>query len=278
MNVSVLIVSHNTRSDLQRCLESLLHTGARPRDIWVADNASTDGSRELLEQAQFAGIRVQAHNRNLYYAAAVNRLAADADGDFLLLLNPDTEPNFEALLRLLTHFEADAQCVAVAPQLRAPDGHIQASCRRLPDAWTPWREFVRALGGRGSHWKMADFDHASERYVEQPMFSCIWISRRAWIDVGGLDEAYPLFFNDVDWCSRAREQGGRIRFDPSVAVPHGLGGTTRRYPWRRHWYAHAGFARYVCGLRSSFAGRCAGLAGVVMWFVLRFPGAFLTRR
>jgi GT2 family glycosyltransferase len=275
VTTAILIVSHNTRDDLKRCLDALLRTGASAEQIFVFDNGSTDGTADMLRRA-YRGVHTILHVANLYYAEAVNRLAAAAATDYLLLLNPDTEPDYLALANLLPCFADHPRRAAVAPQLRYPDGRVQPSCRRLPDSLTPWREMIRALGGRGSYWKMSDFDHCSRRRVDQPMFSCLWIDRRAWDALGGLDTAYPLFFNDVDWCARARRAGFDLLFEPAVRVTHRLGGTTSRYPWRRHRHAHHGFARYILCSEDGWLHKLVGLSGVAVWFVLRLPGVLVS--
>jgi len=274
VRTAVLVVSHNTCADLRRCLASLTASGAAPEEIWVGDNASGDETREML-RTEFPDVHTIEFNRNYMYARAVNALWRVADPEWALLLNPDTECDYAALRRLCVHFDRDPDLAAVTPQLRYADGRVQFSCRHLPDAATPWREAVSVLMRRRSHWKMAGFDHRVARDVLQPMFSCIWIRRAAWRRVGELDPAYPLFFNDVDWCARARHAGLRIHFDPDVAVVHHVGGTTRRYPIRRLWHAHRSFARYLWRNRRGFPSASAGVLGVWLTYLVRWPGALL---
>ena len=268
MKTAVLIVAHNTREDVVACVEALLSSGAGHESIYVADNGSTDHTADLIAQ-RFPGIRIIANPDNRYYAEATNQLLALADADYYLLLNPDTRPDFGALQTLLDRFAADSKLAAVAPQLRYPDGRIQISCRRFPDWRTPWREVLHAGRAGKSSWKMGDFDHRSARPVDQPMFSCIWIAGGALSEVGDLDEDYPLFFNDVEWCWRARQSGFDICFDPRVAVWHALGGTTRSYPWRKLVFSHSGFARFLWRRRQGSWSGIAGVVGVWMAFPCR---------
>jgi len=265
---AVLIVAYNTKADVQACLRSLLASGAAAGDIYVADNASRDGTANAVAE-EYSGVHLVRNDQNLYYARATNQLLDAVDADFYLLLNPDTRPDFKALTSLLGRFQAAEGIAAVAPQLRFPDGRVQPSCRRLPDAWTPWRELFAAVFGTDSHWKMSDFDHRSPRIVEQPMFSCIWISRAALADVGHLDSAYPLFMNDVDWCRRAHERGWKIWFEPSVAVEHARGGTTGRYRWRRLWHSHRSLARYIWRNQGNAASAVIGVGGAWLSLVPR---------
>ena len=270
MKTAVLIVNYNTRDDLRACLHSLLSTGAPAQSIYVADNASTDGSWEML-QAEFPQVRSIRNSRNRYYAEANNQLWDRSDSDWTLLLNPDVVCNFTDLLTLPAKWDSDPRCAAVAPQLRFFDGRIQPSCRRLPDALTVWREAWSTLAGKPSLWKMGDFDHRSPRAVLQPMFSCIWIRRSAWHRVGDLDPRYPLFFNDVDWCRRALSRDLQIQFDTSVAVLHRHGGSTGRYPVLKLWQSTVSFAGTIRSSASALPARLIGHLGLALSFVVRLP-------
>jgi len=272
MNAATLIVSYNTREDLRACLRSLLASGAPPASIYVADNASTDGSFEMLLQ-EFPQVHSVRNRRNLLYAEAMNRLLAVSRSDWVLLLNPDVICHYDELVLLCESWQPDTKCAAVAPQFRYFDGRIQPSCRRLPDALEPWREAWGRLLRRSSVWKMGDFDHRSARTVEQPMFSCIWIRRSVLSVVGDLDPRYPLFFNDVDWCCRALAKGYEIQFDPSVAVLHKHGGTTNLYPIRKLYQSNRSFARHIWTSSETRPVQVCGLLGLGLSFVLRLPMA-----
>lgn len=272
MSAVTLIVVHNTPADLRACLRGLLESGAPEESVFVADNASTDGMRSPLER-EFPRVVWQRHARNLLYARALNGLLAVSESDWVLLLNPDVRARYGELLSLCERWHGDPRCAAVAPQCRYFDGRVQPTCRRLPDALTVWRELSCYLLKRPSQWRMDDFDHRSPCAVAQPLFSCLWIRRSALAVVGDLDEHYPLFFNDVDWCRRALAKGYEIRFDPSVAVLHRLGGTTRAYPLRKLNHSHRSFARYVWNLDSFLGWRLLGLLGIALAYVCRAPAA-----
>jgi N-acetylglucosaminyl-diphospho-decaprenol L-rhamnosyltransferase len=276
MTYDILVVSYNTRDDTVACLRSLLKTGARPDAIHVADNGSQDGTAERI-RSEFPGVQLHVFDSNLYYARAMNHLIGCSTAPYILVLNPDVVCDMSRLAALSDHFASDPDLVALAPQLRFPDGRVQASCRRLPNAATPWQEIASLLFHKPSRWKMGDFDHRSQADVEQPMFSCLWIRRSAFSTFGTLDESYPLFFNDVEWCRRVRAAGKRIRFDPAVAVSHLQGGTTRRYPLRKLWHAHRSFATYIAR-HSSVPGAIVGNLGVWLTFLARLPFYGLSRR
>lgn len=268
-DVAVLIVSHNTCDDVQHCLQALLDTGAQEDAIAVADNGSVDGTVEMIRR-RYPKLSLIANRQNLMYARATNQLIEATQSRYVILLNPDTRPDYAALCRLTSHFSDTPQLAAVVPQLRDPQGGIQWSCRRFPTSATPWLELWSALTGRPSRWKMTTFNHESRELVLQPMFSAIVVSRRAWTDIGGLDSDYPLFFNDVEWCYRAFTSGRQILFDPAVQVEHARGGTTRKYPWRKLWHSHMSFARFLWRTRTDSLIALWGVAGV--WLALGARG------
>lgn len=233
MKLSVIIVNWNTAALLRACLLSLrkavteLAGGA---EVIVVDNASSDGSAAMV-RGEFPEVRLIANDRNAGYAAGNNQGLRMAQGEAVLLLNPDTEVPAGALERLLNVLEAHPDVGAVAPRLIGPDGRPQASVRGFPAPGALLAECLglaalfprsRRLGSyRLRHWPLDD-----ERDVDQPMMSCLLIRRQALDDVGLLDEAFPIFFNDVDWCYRARQRGWRIRFTPRVDVLHHGGAST----------------------------------------------------
>lgn len=267
-NVVVLIVSHNSRELVQRCLQALHDSGAPDDAIAIADNASTDGTVEMIRQ-HFPSLRLIENRVNLMYAEATNQLIEATQSRHIILLNPDTQPDYAKLCTLTSHFSDSPELAAVAPQLRGPRGDIQWSCRRFPTSATPWLEMWSALTGRPSHWKMTSFAHDSKTFVLQPMFSAIVISRNAWTAIGGLNKDYPLFFNDVEWCERAYESGWQILFDPAVSVMHVHGGTTRKYPWRRLWHSHMSFSLFLWRARTNTVLALGGMTGVWLAFGVR---------
>lgn len=267
-NAVVLIVSHNTCDLVQRCLQALHDSGAPDDAIAIADNASTDGTVEMIRK-HYPALRLIENRSNLMYSEATNQLIEATQSRYIILLNPDTQPDYTALCRLLSHFSDSPELAAVAPQLRGPRGDIQRSCRRFPTSATPWLEVWSALTGRPSHWKMTTFEHDSKEFVLQPMFSAIVISRNAWTAIGGLNTDYPLFFNDVEWCERAYKSGWQILFDPAVFVVHTHGGTTLKYPWRKLWHSHISFARFLWRTRTNLAFALWGIAGVWLAFGVR---------
>ncbi len=282
--ISFLIPTWNGASILERCIEAACAAGqGLDYEVVVCDNGSRDETPQLLERLQGRIPRLRwFHNQeNLMFARAVNQLAAAARGEHLLLLNNDVFLEPGAVRAMLDELEHGERVGAVAPQLRYPDGRVQPSCRRLPTIPRMWVDGLRLhplFPGRG--WKMQEFDHRFRRAVEQPMMSALLIRGGCWRDVGPLDEGFPLYFNDVDWCKRALERGWEIVFTPAARGVHLEAWSGKRLGFRQVWWSAKGLHRYF--LKHHISSRlsprypllllpCGGRSG--LWTPRRAVGA-----
>lgn len=247
--ISVLIVNWNTKEQLADCLASLSSAMlGLEYEVIVADNASADGSAEMVAE-RFPGVRLVANDGNLGYARANNEIASMAGGDQLLFLNPDTVLNATSILPLIERLVSSEDVALVAPQLlsippnpppQVEGGDVQSSCRRFPTFWNIAANILRLSGA----YRMTDFDHKTPREVDQPMATCWLVRREAWEEVGPFDEQFPIFFNDVDWCYRARRNGWRIWFEPAAKVHHHHGASTGQARRAMIWESHRSLLRY----------------------------------
>lgn len=250
MDLSVIIVNWNTRDLLRACLASLrtaLAASPLTAEILVVDNASSDGSATMVT-AEFPEARLFANRENLNYAGGNNQGLAAAAGDYLLLLNPDTEVPAgapDALIELLrTHPDAGA----AAPALVYPDGRLQSSIRGFP---TP-RALFGELSGLGrllprSAWaayRAEGLPDDRPSSVDQPMASAFLVRKEALDQTGPFDPQFPLFFNDVDLCFRLKQAGWEILYDPRVRVVHVGGASTRQVRPEAIRRSHEGLRRY----------------------------------
>lgn len=249
--LSACIVNWNTRDDLRACLVSLR---AYPftqgeQEVIVVDNASADGSAAMA-RAEFPEARLIENARNENYARGTNQALAAATGDLLLLLNPDVEMTPGALDTLTAFLLSKPDAAAAAPRLIYPDGKTQAAVRGFP---TPgallWdisgmaRVFPnsRTFGA----YRQTFFDYEKPGPAPQPMASCFLLTRRALETVGPMDETrFPLFFNDVDWCLRAREAGLGIYYTPDATVIHKGGASTGKVRKTAVWESHRALIRF----------------------------------
>jgi GT2 family glycosyltransferase len=232
--LSILIVNWNTRELLRACLLSLrANCGAVEHEVIVLDNASADGSAAMVAR-EFPEVHLIAGAENLGFAAGNNRACEAARGDFIWLLNPDTEVLAGAPQRMRDFLEVHPRCGAVASMLvDARTGRPQRSCRTFPTPAALWTE---ALGlaefyprsRRFGFYRMGWWNYRSTRPVEQPMASSLLLRRAAIESCGGLfDEEFPIFFNDVDLCWRLWQSGWQIWYLPDARVLHHGGASTR---------------------------------------------------
>lgn len=248
--VSTVIVTYNSAGDIGACLAALAASeGTARQKVVVVDNASTDGTAELVAQ-DFPDVQLIKNERNVYYAAACNQGGKAVKSDYVLLLNPDVQVEPDTLSLMVDNLESTPYVAAAAPRLVYPDGLLQQSVRRFPSYATLWYEML-GLGRlfpnhpRFGRWRMdvSGIERAVD--VDQPMASCLLISRAMWDQLGGFDERFPMFFNDVDLCFRIKRAGGRIAYLPQARAVHRLGGSVRPVMPKMVWLSHLGFLRYL---------------------------------
>lgn len=225
--LSVVIVNWNTRALLAECITAVEREMASiAHDIWVVDNGSTDGSVAMLRR-DFASVNVIESQVNLGFAGANNLAMQRSTGRYLLLLNTDAIVRPGAIQSMLLVAEGSPRAGIVGAHLLNPDGTFQASHTHFP---TLWQEFLilstlgrRLLGDRyPSHG--AEEDKGSQRvdYVEG---ACLLVRRAAFEQVGGLDEGYFMYAEEVDWCKRMMVAGWEVWYTPAAQVVH-IGGAS----------------------------------------------------
>lgn len=231
--LSIVMLSWNTRELTLAALRALERDpSTRTREVIVVDNASSDGSVDAIA-AQFPHVRLIRNDRNELYAEGNNQGARIATGEFLCLLNSDTEVVPGALEMLVEFLEKHPDYGAVSPQLRSFDGSIQRACTRFPGLFDPLVDstlFGRFWPGTHVHGRtrMHDFDHAHSRDVDQPPGAVFLIRRAEYLALGGLDPDLSLFYNDVDLCKRLWKRGRRIHYLAEARVFHHQGASTSR--------------------------------------------------
>ena len=283
--LSICIVNWNTHDHLRECLQSIArYPPNRPYEIIVVDNASSDGSADMVAR-EFPRARLIANERNEQYARAGNQALRASSAPLLLLLNPDVGVLPGMIDTLLQFMEANPAAGACAPKLLHPDGRVQRSLRSFP---TPGALLADLLGlarlfprsRMFGAYRLTYWDYDSAREVDQPMASALMIRRRALLQVGLFDEQFPLFFNDVDLCYRLRQAAWRIYFVPQAQAIHHIGASTAQARRRALRLSQEGLARFYrkhYRLELSPLAYLAAMAGMTIAFWLRRAWAALTR-
>jgi len=251
--LSILIVNWNTREALAACLRSIAaHPPSGPCETIVVDNASSDGSAAMVESS-FPWARLIRSERNLGYAAGNNAAFAAASGDRLLTLNPDTEFFDDSLDRALRSLEDHPRHGALGARLVGPGGETQRSVRGFPtvagilgELGGLWRLFPRSAL---ASYRLPLFDYDRLQDAPQPMGTFLLFRREALESVGDprapFDEAFPIFFNEVDLLLRLWRAGWPCLYDPSVRVRHLGGESTRQVRPQMIWESHRSLVRFL---------------------------------
>lgn len=269
--LSIIIVNWNTHDLLHSCLESIPSGNPlEPYEVIVVDNGSGDGSVSMMEE-RFPHVRLLCNSRNLGFAKGTNQGVSLSRGTYLLFLNTDIVVLPDSIRTLCNFMDRHPQVGAAAPQLRYPDGTIQKSCRSFP---RPLPLLFACLGldrlfpGRStlSAWKMQYWDHQDTRPVEQPMMSAFLVRRTCWEEVGELDELFPNYFNDVDWCYRLRRKTSwQIYHVSDAAMIHHHGQTCKKLGYRRISQSSSGLHRFYekhFRISSSYAVHLVCITGI----------------
>lgn len=231
--VTIIIVSYNTRAELEACLSSLASAPPGiPHAITVVDNASSDGTIEALKN-RWPGVRLIELDRNAGFGAANNVAIRAAASEYVLLLNSDTLVRPGAIDVLVEALASDRGAAAAAPRLVGLDGRPEISFGRVIGPVNELRQkLIGRLYDRG--WP------AAERWVarmtsrpHRPEWlsgACLLVRRTDAVAAGLFDERYFLYAEDVDFCAALRALGRHLLFVPGAEVVHVRGASGRRRP------------------------------------------------
>jgi GT2 family glycosyltransferase len=284
-SITAAVVSWNTRDLLDRCLESLRPEAESGRlQVCVVDNASSDGSAALV-RGRHPWAELIASEENLGFGAAVNRVAAQSSGDWLLIANADIALRRGALDVLLETGRRDPGAGAIAPRLVLPDGSTQHSVFAFPTL--PFAivlnsglfHLSRDLGDRLA--LLGRWDDTRARRVPWAVGACLLVRRAAWDAAGGFDERQWMYAEDLDLGWKLRERGWATRYEPRALVDHeSAAATTQAFGgaeqinarWQRSTYG------WIARRRGPARARLvAGLnfAGSALRYLLLTPAAWV---
>ncbi len=225
---------------------------------------------------EFPSVKLIGSDENLGFARGNNLAFAQAQGEWVWLLNPDTEVFENAAQTLVAFLEAHPRAGGVASALiDARAGHFQRSCRTFPTPAALWCEasglarfFPRSK--RFGFYKMGWFSHRTQRRVEQPMASSFLLRRAAIESIGTIfDERFPIFFNDVDLCWRLVQQGWEIWYEPAARVLHWGGASTKQRRAAMIAESHSSLEAFY---RKWFRGQLSPLLYAATIALVRFTG------
>ncbi len=284
-DLSVVVASFNTRDLLAACLGTLQQaTGALRAEVVVVDNSSSDGSAAMVA-SRFPDVRLLRNTTNEGFAKANNRAMRESRGRFVLLLNPDTLIPSDTIEPLVRFLEAHPKVGMAGCRVERVDGRLDEACKRgFP---TPLAALGRFLGldrlfpnhpVLGGYRKVAA-DPAGRYEVDSLVGAFMLVRRETIDDVGGLDENFFMFGEDVDWCYRVKRKDWQVYYVGDYRVVHHKGGSTRKVPQRMNWHFHRSmflFHRKHLVDRYPFFVNWLVYAGITLRFALKSAWSVLT--
>lgn len=225
------IISYNTCALLRSCLRSV--SVQSPEHLVVVDNGSSDGSIEMV-RSEFPEAKLVVNAANSGFGAAVNQAVSNTSSEFVLILNADTVLHPGAADSLAAYLREHSQVALAGPRLANPDSTLQRSCRRFPGS-LPWLldnnigvRLTRRLPPLRNVCLCA-WRHDTARSVPWVIAAAIAIRRQAFEQVGGFDEAFFMYCEEIDLCYRLRRAGWDIHFAPVTTVTHAGGASTTQF-------------------------------------------------
>jgi N-acetylglucosaminyl-diphospho-decaprenol L-rhamnosyltransferase len=246
-DTSAVIVDYDTGPYLAECVRSLDAEGVA--ELVVVENGDADAARASLDSHGLARTPLIATGRNLGYGGGANRgLAAIDRGAYVLLCNPDLVVHPGALGRLVSALDTHSEWAIAGPLILTPEGVGYPSARRFP---APWVAAGHALLG-----SLLPSNSFTRRYrtpdlptrpteVDWVSGACFLARRSVLEDVGGFDEGYFMFAEDMDLCWRIGRAGWKVGFEPAAVVTHHEGVSRRRHPYKMALAHHRSALRFA---------------------------------
>lgn len=275
-DLAIVIVSWNTRQLLDDCLRSTFESfrGGLRTVVWVVDNASADGSAEMV-RSKYPQARLIANTENVGFAIANNQAIREVSARYVLLLNSDTIVPPGALDSLVAVMEDHTLAGVCSPLLLNADGSPQICWARFPGLSS---ELSGALDRGQSPYPLADFADTTRRTAMTP-FEVDWVGGACFLvradalgSIGLLDESYFMYSEETDWCLRFRNAGYHVLLAPSITVTHLGGASSRVVPLatrQRIWRSGLRFYRKAYGPVGSLPAQAVATARYYLFHLKR---------
>ncbi|MCD1259511.1 glycosyltransferase family 2 protein [Paenibacillus athensensis] len=248
MDISILIVSFNTRKLTLECLQSVYASQTEYEfEVTVIDNDSSDDSVSQIRK-HFPQVRVIANRQNVGFAKANNQGIALANGRYVLLLNSDTTVEADTLQKMTDFMEEHPHAGAGGCRVDLPDGSLDKACKRgFP---TPSASFYYAFGIARLFPRVPRFNQYQLGYLDPQqthkidcLVGAFMLVRKAVIDqIGPLDEQFFMYGEDIDWCYRIKQAGWDVYYYPGTRIIHHKGASSRRKPLKIVYEFHRAMA------------------------------------
>jgi GT2 family glycosyltransferase len=279
--IDIVVVNWNAGHQLRQCIDSVREHGRdQVHSVIVVDNGSTDGSDRLVEQ--MPGVILVRAGRNLGFAAACNVGADRATAPFILLLNPDTRlfpDSLDVPLAFMRRPES-ARVGIVGVRNVGEGGQVQRTSARIPK---PRSFIVHSFGlnaffpGRFPDHMMREWAHDEDREVDHVIGSFFLVRRELWNQLGGMDERFFVYLEDLDFSVRAHQRGWSSWFLASASIYHKGGGTSEQIKATRLFYSLRSRLQYANKHFTRLGFGTVALATLVVEPLTRIAGALIRR-
>jgi N-acetylglucosaminyl-diphospho-decaprenol L-rhamnosyltransferase len=261
-DVVAVVIAYNGAGYLEPCVRSLLAAGAG--EVVVADNGSVDGSIEALAALRLERVRIVPTGANHGVGGGANRGAAGVHGRPVLVSNQDLVVEEGALDALVKRLDEEPDLGIVGPRLHNTDGSVYVSGRPFPSMADAFGHAFLGLFWQGNPWSrrylLTDWDRDVSADVDWISGAFMLVRAEVWEELGGFDERFFMFMEDVDLCWRAHRAGWRVAIEPAAEVMHHIGTARARHPYRMVAEHHRSMWRWS---RMRFAGWRTWLLGPV---------------
>jgi len=261
MDLSIIIVSWNVSNLLKKCINSIYkRTQGISFEVFVIDNASADNTVQIIRK-NFSQVKLIINQENKGFAGANNQGIKGAEGDYVLLLNPDTELKEDSFTKMVKFMKDNPKCGIAGCHLLNPDGSHQDSVRRFPKFLDQALILLKLHHifpqfAPFQHYLCKDFDYKQEQQVDQVMGAFFMIRRKVIEQIGLLDEKFFIWFEEVDYCQRAKAAGWQVIYTPLTSIIHHFGQSFKQVMtikkqkiWNRslryYFFKHYGFWKYA---------------------------------
>lgn len=243
--ISCIIVGYKSLDNIKECIESLLRQTGVAFEIVVVDNDSRDGTGQYLKQLDIKSVLL---DKNRGFGAAINLGSKEAVYNYLFILNPDTIVPQDSLKRLFRFAESEKEYGLIAPTLEYPDGRPQISARRLPGRL----DFLLSRGsplfrfGISGEKKGGYIIPEGDDPIKVPAVSAtaLLIKTELFNDIGGFDERFFMYMEDIDLCRRIRDRGSAIVLIPNIKIKHSWRKSSSKRPFFAAYHHHLSVLKY----------------------------------
>ncbi|HKZ68645.1 MAG TPA: glycosyltransferase family 2 protein [Anaerolineales bacterium] len=286
--LSIVIVTYNSATVIRDCLASIPGGWDVGQDSILAyvetivvDNGSTDSTPDLIRR-EFPWVKLLAHHGNLLFAGGNNYGFQHAAAPLIFMLNPDTVVHPGALRALVDFADAHLEAGMIAPHVVNPDGSLQHNTFRFPNLSMAFYGFFERLAPLDSpqngRYLPEDYTHVHE--VEHVLGATLLFRRELYNQLPGMDEKFGIYFEETDWCYRARRAGWKLLYTPDATLTHLGAHSTSRNPEKssaQFYKSQSYFYRKNYGLFKYAALKTVTAVGLLYWLARTLKG-WLTKQ